>query len=343
MPHPWINTALLIVLSLQLMTGLGALMSGAPSQAWIAALHGIGAYAAVLALGWKSVVIVQTIQRRPRITPGRIAFLLLTALLLLTLVSGYLWTYGGPSYLGGFSLLTVHGFLAVALILLLIWHTAARWFIVRVPASTNRRMWLRLAGLSLAGVFFWRSARPLQAALDLPGAQRRFTGSYETGSFTGVFPRVIWLFDNPAPIDVNTWTLQVDGAVTHPRRYSLTEIASLAQETSAALLDCTGGWYTEQEWRGLPLRALLDAAAPLETARSVTVESITGYRRRFALDELDGYLLATHVADAPLAHGHGYPLRLVAPNRRGYEWVKWIVRIHVNESGAHWQSPLPLQ
>ena len=71
--------------------------------------------------------------------------------------------------------------------------------------------------------------------------------------------------------------------------------------------------------------------------------SVTGYDRRFALDVADGLLLATAVAGAPLTHAHGAPARLVAPGRRGFEWVKWVTRIEVLESSHRWQPPLPLQ
>ena len=43
-----------------------------------------------------------------------------------------------------------------------------------------------------------------------------------------------------------------------------------------------------------------------------------------------GFLLATHVGDAPLAHGHGAPARLVAPDRRGFQWVKWVTQIELH-------------
>ncbi|MFO7632431.1 MAG: molybdopterin-dependent oxidoreductase, partial [Caldilinea sp.] len=189
----------------------------------------------------------------------------------------------------------------------------------------------------------WRVEPRVQTALALPGAERRFTGSYETGSFTGRFPQVIWLFDNPATVDPAHWRLEIIGAVERPLLLSLDDLAPLVDTTQAALLDCTGGWHSTQEWTGVPLSVLLERARPVAEARSVTVESVTGYARRFALDELQGYLLATRVAGTTLAHGHGFPLRLVAPDRRGFEWVKWVTRVHVNTTSAHLQSPLPLQ
>jgi DMSO/TMAO reductase YedYZ molybdopterin-dependent catalytic subunit len=54
-------------------------------------------------------------------------------------------------------------------------------------------------------------------------------------------------------------------------------------------------------------------------------------------------LLATHVGGDPLSHGHGAPVRLVAPGKRGFEWVKWVTHVEVNRTGSWLQPPLPLQ
>ena len=78
-------------------------------------------------------------------------------------------------------------------------------------------------------------------------------------------------------------------------------------------------------------------------ARSVTFGSVTGYYRRASLEESRNYLLATHVGDERISHGHGAPVRLVAPGRRGYEWVKWVNSVTVNDTSKWLQPPLPLQ
>ncbi|MFZ1399363.1 MAG: molybdopterin-dependent oxidoreductase, partial [Candidatus Promineifilaceae bacterium] len=80
-----------------------------------------------------------------------------------------------------------------------------------------------------------------------------------------------------------------------------------------------------------------------DAAASLSIISVTGYQRRFTLAEARGYSLALDVADAPLSHGHGFPLRLVAPDQRGVEWVKWITHLRLNRTSKIWQLPLPLQ
>lgn len=109
-----------------------------------------------------------------------------------------------------------------------------------------------------------------------------------------------------------------------------------------ATLDCTGGWYTTQVWGGVLMGRLLALADVEDEGRSLTVTAVSGYQRRFSLDEANKYLLALSVAGRPLSHGHGFPIRLVAPDQRGVNWVKWVARIQVNETSQLWQSPLPL-
>jgi DMSO/TMAO reductase YedYZ molybdopterin-dependent catalytic subunit len=75
---------------------------------------------------------------------------------------------------------------------------------------------------------------------------------------------------------------------------------------------------------------LLDEAGVAEGASHVRVISHTGYRWSFALPAARALLLATHVAGAPLPHGHGAPCRLVAPGHRGWHWVKWVERVEVH-------------
>src|SRR5262249_57305307 len=89
------------------------------------------------------------------------------------------------------------------------------------------------------------------------------------------------------------------------------------------------GWYTTQTWQGVSVAWLLAQAQPTARVQAVSFKSITGYRWSLPLEEAHNALLATHVGDQMLDHGHGAPLRLVAPGRRGFQWVKWVTEMEV--------------
>ena len=102
-----------------------------------------------------------------------------------------------------------------------------------------------------------------------------------------------------------SWRLTVGGAVEREFSLAYDELAADAETT--ATIDCTGGWYSTQVWRGVAVSDLLARAGPTGAASSVTFTSVTGYYRRFSMDEAAGYLLASHVGGETLSHGHGFP------------------------------------
>lgn len=336
MRFPWANVVLLLLLLMQLITGYFGFTNGRAAGAWLLWLHGAGAYAIVLLLLWKGAIVWDVLSRGKRWTWARVSFLLMAVLLLATLLLGLLWTFGGPRYLFGFSLVSLHIYVAIPLMLLLAFHAWRMRWILRVRQAVGRRTFLRAGLLGLVGAAAWWVGRRFQG-------ERRFTGSYEVGSFGGRFPYVSWINDNPRPIAPDDWQLTIEGLVQQPVQLDYDALLQRVGEEVTATLDCTGGWYSRQEWRGVNVGRLLAEAGPRPAVRSVAVRSVTGYWRRFSLEEAKGCLLATHVAGAVLEHGHGFPARLVVPGRRGFNWVKWVTLVRLESVSPLWQPPLPLQ
>jgi DMSO/TMAO reductase YedYZ molybdopterin-dependent catalytic subunit len=339
---PWANLALLLFLSLQLVTGLVGLLGTSDPFRIVFWMHAIGAYGIVALLFAKGTIVYYAIRRRPGVTQARLTLGVLVVLLLTVLVTGFVWITAGPYYVLGISLVNLHAYLAVLLFVILAWHVLDRRWVARVPAARDRAAFRRLAGVTVAGVVLWQSERAVQSLLGTPGSRRRFTGSYERGSFTGEFPEVSWLNDDPAAIDAATWRLRIWGEVERPLELSYDEVRTLSGAALVATVDCTGGWYSTQWWQGVSLARLLERAGMTEAAQSISIRSVTGYGRRFSLEDARRLTLATHVADRPLTHGHGFPARLVVPDQRGFDWVKWVTEIRVLDSSHLWQSPLPL-
>jgi DMSO/TMAO reductase YedYZ molybdopterin-dependent catalytic subunit len=191
----------------------------------------------------------------------------------------------------------------------------------------GRREVLRAGALLLGGAALWPAQQALGRRLGLP--PRRFTGSREAASYAGNgFPATSWVADAPRPIAADRWRLQIGGAVQTPLELGYDDLRATNDQLEA-LLDCTGGFYSTQVWRGVRVGSLLEQAGLLATARYVSFVSVTGYRWSLPVAEAADALLATHVGGEPISHDHGAPARLVAPGRRGFEWVKWVAHVEV--------------
>ena len=319
-----------------LATGVATMFTGTPDTAWVIDLHAIAGVVLVCLLP------VKLWRVRHRVTPERLtAPRLLSIALAITaagaLATGIWWIFGGSLDLGPWGLFHLHVALGLLVAPLLGWHLRYRFHSPSTATRRGRRDAIRYAGLVTAGAVVWQLQRPLNDALDTAGADRRYTGSREEGSGEGNrFPVTSWVADDPDPIDASEWRLTVGGRVSEEQIYTLAEIPD--DTTESALLDCTSGWYSEHEWQGISVGALLDVASADADANWVQFRSVTGYRWSLPVEEARDALLATHVDGERLSHGHGFPLRLVAPGRRGFQWVKWVesVRIRKRRELGEW-------
>jgi hypothetical protein len=324
------NAALLALLAIAFLTGWLAFASGtAPSRASLI-VHATGGVALLILLPWKS-MIARRGMGRPR--PGRWASVALGALVLISLAAGLGHSTGLVLSWGPFTSMEVHVGAALIAVPLAVWHVVARRIRVR-PTDVSRRTFLKgSVALGLAAATY-AGSEVITRLAPLPGAARRFTGSYEAGSFqTTAMPVSSWIFDAIPSLDPKSWTLRTPG-----RTWIYDELFAFDDRVTATL-DCTGGFYSTQEWSGVRLDRLLPTAA----SGSLRVVSSTGYDRMFPARQAGSLLLATRFGGVQLDAGHGFPARLVVPDGRGFWWVKWVVAIEVDEMPDWWQSPFPVQ
>ncbi len=342
MRFAWSNALLLVCIAVELVTGFFSLTAGGtPDNAAFIVVHRIAGYGILFILVWKLRLVFSSL-KFPRSGAPRYASIFLLFMLLATLGTGLAWSLMGPYHLTGFSGVSWHINLGVLLVPVFVWHAIYQTRGFPLSFWADRRLFLRLSGVAVAGLAAWQIAE-LGSRLSRTNApDRRFTGSYEAKSYSGNdFPRTSWLNDRPGAVDADRWALDVSGAVGQSLSLSYEELDGSSETT--ATLDCTGGWHSTQVWTGTRVAELLERAQLRDSAASVTFTSVTGYYRRFSIEEAGRCLLATRVGGERLSHGHGFPVRLVAPGKRGYDWVKWIDRIEVNETSWWLQPPLPIQ
>jgi hypothetical protein len=331
----WTNLALLVLLGLAFTTGWVAFFYGTAPSRWSLVIHAASGFAIVALAPWKSVIARNGIRRRRK---GWLGSLLFTVLVIVSVLAGLLHSSGLLVQASPISAMEIHVGAALIAIPFAIWHVVVR----RIPlrgTDLSRRSLLR-GGLLLGGAgLAYAASEGLVRVTNLAGAQRRFTGSYAVGSLQPEqLPVTQWMFDNVPSIDAAGWHLAINLGGTF-RQWSLDELMKFDDRVRATL-DCTGGFYSEQDWSGVWLNRLIPKTPG---ALSLLVNSSTGYTRRFPIEESPRLLVATRVGGVLLDAGHGFPVRLVAPHRRGFWWVKWVTSISAEQLPSWWQVPFPTQ
>ena len=136
-------------------------------------------------------------------------------------------------------------------------------------------------------------------------------------------------------VDLETWRLEITGLVEKPLSLTYDEILALPASTKKVLLVCPGVFSYVAEWKGFPLKHLLAQNGLKPEAMKIKAYGPEGQRYRkeetFSREEVDAekVFLAYAVNGRPLPEKHGFPLRIVAEDRYGDDWVKFLSKIEV--------------
>ena len=182
----------------------------------------------------------------------------------------------------------------------------------------------------------------LDRPLTDPEIAAKYNNFYEFGSH-----KEIWKAAQALPI--RPWTVVIDGLVEKTIEIGIDElIAKMPLEERLYRHRCVEAWSMAVPWSGFPLRALVEFARPLGSARYVVMETflnadvasgqkqfwypwpyIEGLTMAEATNELA--FMATGVYGKPMPKQHGSPLRLAVPWKYGFKSIKSIVRITFSE------------
>ena len=165
-------------------------------------------------------------------------------------------------------------------------------------------------------------------------------------------------FDAPS-IDINQWSLAVDGLVSEPLSLSYADIVELPQRTLVVTMECAGNNRTDLDppvkgnqfdggaistaiWTGVSLRDVLERAGirdgavevffeGIDSGRGAPDQPIVPYQRSLPMEVAlhPDTVLAYLMNSEELPADHGHPLRLVVPGWYGMASVKWLSKITV--------------
>jgi len=147
----------------------------------------------------------------------------------------------------------------------------------------------------------------------------------------------------PQYVDIGNYTLEISGLVGEPRSYTYDEVLENTRYSKVVTLHCVEGWSAKILWEGVKLEDLLDSAGPDGSANTVIFHAHDGYSSSLPLDYIrdNDILLAYRMNNVTLPPERGFPFQLVAEEKWGYKWVKWITEIELSEDPDYkgfWES-----
>jgi len=147
-------------------------------------------------------------------------------------------------------------------------------------------------------------------------------------------------------VDVNKWSLTIDGLVDEPLHFDYDDIRKLAPYETTLTLECisneiAGGLIDTANWRGTLLRPLLERATLKSNAKYAILYAAEGYTTGHVIERLmrDHNFLAYDMDGEPLTRIHGFPLRMLMPGIYGMKTPKWLTRIELvdKEHLGYWE------
>jgi DMSO/TMAO reductase YedYZ molybdopterin-dependent catalytic subunit len=144
-------------------------------------------------------------------------------------------------------------------------------------------------------------------------------------------------------VDIDSYKLKVLGLVEEENEYTYDEVIDRQTYSKVVTLNCVEGWSATILWEGIILRDLLLEAKPLPSANTIIFHAYDGYTTAYPIDYIMGHdvLMAYKMNNATIIPARGFPFQLVAEDKWGYKWIKWITEIEFSDDSDYegfWES-----
>jgi DMSO/TMAO reductase YedYZ molybdopterin-dependent catalytic subunit len=170
---------------------------------------------------------------------------------------------------------------------------------------------------------------------DSSSTERLPPGQYRTTDFPV-------LSAGPTPrVNLDQWTLSIDGEVDQPKRWTWQQFLALPAETVTKDIHCVTKWSKfDTTWKGVSVDTLMDGVTT--SAEHITAYSYGGYTTNLPLEDVMGAKawVAYEFDGQPLDPEHGGPARLLVPHLYFWKSAKWVhgIRLESEEHPGFWES-----
>lgn len=147
----------------------------------------------------------------------------------------------------------------------------------------------------------------------------------------------------PQEVSLDGYTLGIFGLVDEPVNLTYEEVLDMQAYEKVVTLHCVEGWSVTILWEGVLVEDLLDEAGVLDEADTVIFHAYDGYTTSLPLEYVieNEIIIAYKMNGVTLPPERGFPFQLVAEDKLGYKWIKWITGIELSDNPeyrGYWES-----
>lgn len=144
-------------------------------------------------------------------------------------------------------------------------------------------------------------------------------------------------------VELEGYTLKITGLVKEEQSLTYEEVLAMPAAEKLITLHCVEGWEATVLWKGTSLGDLIQLAEADQKADTVIFHCVDGYTTSMSLaDILDRNMILAYSSNGiPLPPALGFPFIVVAEDKWGYKWARWVDAIILSsdtEYKGYWEE-----
>jgi len=138
-------------------------------------------------------------------------------------------------------------------------------------------------------------------------------------------------------VDIANYRLVIAGLVVNPLQLTYEEVLALEPYKRRITLYCVEGWDATVLWQGVRIMEIIDTAKAKAQANTLIFYCVDGYTTSLPLQTVkDRDLILAYSANGlDLPPELGYPFIVVAEDKLGYKWARWVNRIELSDNQGY--------
>lgn len=144
-------------------------------------------------------------------------------------------------------------------------------------------------------------------------------------------------------VELEGYTLKITGLVQEEQSLTYEEVLTMPATEKLITLHCVEGWEATVLWKGTSLGDLIQLAEADQKADTVIFHCVDGYTTSMSLaDIMDRNMILAYSSNGiPLPPALGFPFIVVAEDKWGYKWARWVDAIILSsdtEYKGYWEE-----